>query len=394
MLQRVRGLDAGELQELWTNLVDNLLQELFLEVVGGAKVPCHYSFVACGSGARQEMCPYSDIDFVLLIENDSNAGVFRSWCEQVRDKINLFRENEVDSIPKSASMRKGLRFCAGGLNPLGGLEVPELIRSPQSMATLLEDSKLDSHASQGLQETRLMFGSGGTSEPLGNGGSRTIDQSMVLYHLFTKERDHALSRVSWQFSGTPMATLNRRKGLGFVKEALGKAIPLANDVQWDIKQQFYRLPQFIVKGLATYYGVPFASTRKQIETLEGMGHLSAKYAKQLVDVMNAVGKIRVLAHLETGTESDKVYTKPPAPDEKRYPDQKQLTDDEVKSLRAVITVLKELQQVASTWHAEKTKFVINQKRLNPFRDNRDPLRGRVRFICTLPTLYAAKTCPK
>src|SRR5262249_19714111 len=94
--------------------------------------------------ARNEMCPYSDLEFAFLIEKktDENLQYFRTLAQLIELKITnmgetkfpifgrLFGEKNAKSSPTSG----GFSLDTGGNTPLGKPGYYELIDTPKGLA--------------------------------------------------------------------------------------------------------------------------------------------------------------------------------------------------------------------------------------------------------------------
>ena len=86
--------------------------------------------------------------------------------------------------------------------------------------------------------------------------------------------------------------------------------PSSTDEYFHVKEQFYRPPQFIAKGLAWYYGIDAVSTHDQVTQLVATNHMSHGVAHSFKAVMSVMAKYRFRLHLDREGEKDFVFTKP------------------------------------------------------------------------------------
>jgi hypothetical protein len=352
-----------QLQRAWTDRVGMIVQELFDEALRGA-APCRYAFCMAGSGARHEASPYSDLDCFILVEDESPASVtyFRDTCERMRDVLGAVEGNV------------GLRFC-NIMSPFGSPgnpRAPELIRTPHNMAELVEwaPDRIEGHISGGLQEHRFLFGTQG------------------LYDDFKTDLNVVLAETCYSFSSRPIITRRKKMGLKVIKELVNDrrfTPPARTDEFFHVKEQFYRPPQFIAKGLAWYYGIDAVSTSDQLTQLVAGNHMTQAVANNFRAVMNAMAKLRFKLHLDREGEKDFVYTNQGARDAELVPleakgaggrteEEKErynrlkggthLTRAEVKELTDVISNLNYIMKLARAFVREKEKLL--GKRNNPF----------------------------
>src|SRR5690606_8840975 len=64
-----RNSESQKLLTSWTTFVDTLLADMYGEQT--VAKPCRFAFCVCGSLARTEACPWSDIDAFILTEHQS-----------------------------------------------------------------------------------------------------------------------------------------------------------------------------------------------------------------------------------------------------------------------------------------------------------------------------------
>lgn len=366
--------DGEALLERWTGNVDRLLERLHQAYLASQAhpPPCDYAFVVCGSGSRKEACPYSDLDCVMLVATDGHAELayFREMAQYIDEELQRMQEEDFKD-PATGQPVRGLRFCGGGLNPLGrrgalkprpggirfaGVALPsdmvELIRTPQAMAEIQESAE-EKHVSEGLLETRFVFGSPGKAGP-------------DLHTAYRQELEAVLGQRSPKFSWRPLLMKRKRMALKFMGEVVSKFQPPKPDAHfWNIKEQFYRAPQFVVKSLAYWYGITDVATFDQLAALESSSprRISAVNAGMIRRLFNTVGKTRALAHLEAGTESDIVWTFGNH-QHRANAVEKLLTQQETQDLRYLIRDLETLQTLTRQFLAEKQKAVGTRR--NPF----------------------------
>jgi hypothetical protein len=341
-------VSGAQLQVGWTDRADIIVTNLLNNAIQGmgAPPPCTYAFCLAGSGARHEACPYSDLDCFFLVESvdPANTAYFRTVSTTVKQSL----EN-MDEIA-------GLRFCFGGLNPLGQPgaheQRPELILTPVAMAALLEDPQVDSHVRGSIDECRLLVGGGGNSAQ--------------LYQDYKAETNMIMGSTPMTFSSRPLLTNRRNEGLNAIREALkpDHAPPSSQATVYDIKKKFYRLPQMVVKGLALYYNIAEINSISAVQGLRVAGKLSSPMAQRIAGVLDIAGKIRNKAHLHAGYEVDEVFSVAQGAQPNLV-----LNAQDLKDLRLCIIELHQIRNRAQDFLDAKTKIVIIGKRGNPFAEN-------------------------
>lgn len=272
------------LQQAWTQRVDTIAEDLFGDCLVG-EIPCGYAFCLAGSGARHEASPYSDLDCFILVDDPSPAKIdfFVRTCEGMRSAMTV-----------AEGGNSGLRFC-NIMSPFGSPgdpKAPPLIRTPHDMAALVEmsEDRVHSHISGGLQEHRFLFG------------------NRQLYDDFKIDLNVIVAKTCRSFSSRPFITRRKKMGLKVIKETVESyKAPKATDTDFHVKEQFYRPPQFLAKGLAWYYGIDEVGTAAQLRALVQSNNMSQTTANNFMTVMDAMAQLRFKLHLDAEGEKDFVY---------------------------------------------------------------------------------------
>jgi len=342
-----------QLEAAWTQRVVTIVENLYDDYFQGNE-PCAYTFCLTGSGARKEACPYSDIDCFIVVETGASAGDITALATASKH----VRERLVDMNWHGAGPEqdKGFVFCIGGLNPEGwnsvGTPPQRLIDKPHELAGVLEanldtTSQAMAHVVSGLQEADFGFG----------------DQQ--LFTDFQREIDLIVGKTCLKMASRPLLTLKKRQGMETVRDAVTNPefdIPDPNGNRFNIKKGFYRLPQFLSKGLAWYYGIASVRTLDQISALQTGNRLSDSNARHFINAINKAGKVRVKSHLHAQKESDWVRSAAnadPNPDNEYV-----LTANELADLKDAIKSLTKLKDLGTDFIGQKEKFI--GKRRNPF----------------------------
>ena len=355
------GVTGAQLQRGWTQRVEAIVQQMFLDAFAGNE-PCRYAFCIAGSGARHEASPFSDLDCFLLLEDDSPANVtfFRNASKQVSDLL------------LALDYGTGLRFC-NLMSPLGcpgDQTAPELMRTPHGMADVVEwpDTRANAHVKGGLQENRFLFG------------------TQQLHADFVTDLNNVVNKTCFTFSSRVTITRGKQMGLDTIKKLLQDreyAPPQKTDQWFHVKNQFYRPPQFIAKGLAWFYGVPDVNTVQQLDALVLGNHMSRSVANNFKPILDVMARLRFKLHLDREGEKDFVYVATATRDAEiaringlvttskeerdlrtRLQQGTLLTAQERADLVAVIPNLHYIMRLAAEFVKEKEKVL--GKRNNPF----------------------------
>jgi len=338
------GASGKQLQVAWNTRLDTIVSALFkssLEMIVKDSSEKGWCFCVSGSGARQEACPYSDLDCFILVENDgpSQVDVFRRAAKQMSDI--LF------AIDEDGTLDLGIRFCHGGLNPLGynTESQPELIGSPGQIASLIEHSAVNEHIRTGLGESRGLCG----------------DEK--LHDAYRLEVESVRGKSLWAPLGRPLLAGHKKQAMKLLEKAASawKGGLDKNTKEVDIKLDVYRIPQYALGGLAMYYGVNEQNSFKIVEALQTRAKLSHRAVVAFKEVLEVSAKMRISAHLVQGGEVDALVNKP-------QKNATELNDEEWKTLLNCRYQLEFIARVSRQF-CENKRSALKMNRSNPFVDS-------------------------
>ena len=330
-----------ELQTAWSTRLDRLVQSLFhdaLVVVTKDPPQTGWCFCVSGSGARQEACPYSDLDCFILVDDASpnTADIYRRAAKTMSDF--LF------ALDEDGTLDLGLRFCHGGLNPLGynTQSQPELIGMPSRIASFIEEKGVNEHIVTGLAESRAVCG----------------DDS--LHDIYRKEVEEVRGKSLSAPWSRPTLPGNKKAGLKLIeKAAKGWKGGLTKDTkQVDIKMDVYRVPQYALGGLAMWYDIKEQNSFRIVEELNKKDKLSTRAVCAFNTVLEVVAKLRISAHLVQGGELDTLV-----PTQQK--NATELNETEWKELLGCRFHLDFIARLALQFIENKTS-ILKKNRTNPF----------------------------
>ena len=126
-VSKLQQTSFAAFQQLFKLLLDDALA-----IVG--PTPCHYDIRAMGSCARQELCPYSDLELLILIEDEAQVPYFRKLVQMLEFQILSLGETATPTLVFTAIHQT---------NPSGfhidespAIEGSHFLHSPQKMAQL------------------------------------------------------------------------------------------------------------------------------------------------------------------------------------------------------------------------------------------------------------------
>jgi hypothetical protein len=347
----------AEVQGGWTDRAAAILRTMYFDFfnANGGGPPCEYAFCWAGSGARREACPYSDVDgFIVLAEGAGarETAIFLEASTEVGERL--------EQILEAQGAEKGFAFCRGGLNPLGvskkrgKLSTGPLTGTALELGLILERNLRDpeeyiQHLVTGLCDAGLAFG----SRRVARGLRDQVDSILGRDCDYLKSAGHSL-------------TDKRRMALQKIKAFLAPemAPPEPGATRFNVKENFYRVPQFLAQSLCWWYGLEGITTDQQIGALARKGIISRENQDRLKISMETPLKVRVKAHLHAKDEWDWVTT--PNHVDKGQGDKRDLplSPQEAQELRIAAGTVRSLRGLAQQFYDNMTR--AHGERVNPF----------------------------
>ena len=256
-------------------LITEMVKEC-MELMGEGGPPCDYAILASGSLAREEMTPYSDLEFMIAIEdlkeNDpikkqSKEEKCRFYFRQLSTllELKIINLGETDILKGQhffPKMKLDFDLVVSMENPISkgfSLDVHknpndpthELIDTPAHLARYQSQDpryfvhKKDDHLSSSLLTVTLVTGQ--------NGSELYAAYQKAIKDIYRKEKT------------------NLTRALQFLKEDSERFKPkleLEHEGAFlSVKEDLYRLPNAILDGLALYYQLESSSTWRRIDEL-------------------------------------------------------------------------------------------------------------------------------
>ncbi|MCE5317113.1 MAG: tetratricopeptide repeat protein [Parachlamydia sp.] len=263
------------------------------------KPPCDYTVISLGSLARKEMSPFSDLEFALLIDKSSPDILyyFRKMVQWLEIQVINLGETEIKILDRGheSLVLRGFSFDDGGNTPLGKQGFVELIKTPEELAQF---------QSERFYEEDLIL-----SNTLCN--ADILMGSETLYARYIKSVKAILSTKSAQTS----LSFSQARALNLLQGHLVEFEPRLDKKKEgitviNINRELYRLPNFLVAGLANYLGISEQNSWKRLEALVKANVLCPEGAKHLAETMAAIMRLRIRCHLYYGEarEDVRVFT--------------------------------------------------------------------------------------
>lgn len=344
MKQTLRDITCSR-QELTVSLI----QDCFSQI---GHPPCRYAFISLGSMSRQEMSPFSDLEFAILIDSDleANRRYFRRVAHLLELKVINLGETFFPILKKGleSPMPSGFCFDSGGNTPLGKEGQFELIGSPSKLAQYVSTNRFmeDQIVSNAMSNVALIQG----DEELVKNYEGLVNSILDLPFNQLKVREH---RALLLMKGD---VLEFAPQLDQNKEDLRV---------FDIKKELYRLPNSILHGLSLFYGLKAKNSWDRLEELFHLGLLSQEGVQCFTWIMNVISQFRVKAHLHYCAENEKIFYEPESKQEERSwlsNNYYILTKKEKKLITKIFQVLLPIHEVAKD-------FIASQGKTNAFWKN-------------------------
>lgn len=272
--------------------VGTMIEEMY-PILG--KPPCEFAILGLGSLARKEMSPYSDLEFALIIKDDSpeNQIYFRKmvrWLEMKvihlgETKINILSGGTENPIPV------GFSFDSGGNTPFGKEGQVVLMQTPEKLAQLQSEKSYqeDMILSNVLKGASLLVG------------------TETFFNNYVK----AMNAIVKHDSSTQPYTIEEWRSLDLLSGHLRQFHSRIDESKkenpyYNVKEELYRLPNFLIAVLGDYFGINKQNTWDKLDALEnkvlckeGVAHLKEAIARAL--------RLRIRCHLHYEREGDEVY---------------------------------------------------------------------------------------
>ena len=287
--------------------IENLSQDVVNQLKSwGHHPPCEYALLGLGSLAREEMTPYSDFEFAILIDSEKFKDYFRLFSQLLHLRFINLGETIIPSLDIQALdwfyddlMPRGLSFDGSMPTackfPLGKQKARkgdyELIHTPDQMAKLQKIQASD------YDERLWILKRYHLPTILSNVGFITgSEQGLKLTHEYQKQVFSIL-----QAKGKKRALDLMEQDLVQFKPRLEEA---ENGKHYNVKKDLYRLPNTMFDGLANYFCLKSQSSWERIEELENLKVFSPKGAKNLKIFAMEAQELRLCTYFKHNKQKD------------------------------------------------------------------------------------------
>ena len=278
--------------------------------------PCDCDLRAMGSAGRKEICPYSDLEWMILIRNNQNEDKINHDKEIYNQHISFFKtlasfiELQVVSLGETAATDLPV-FTSLGTKNISGFHIDtggnpaqdDLIGCPEKMASLQKPINQDQdYDPRSTSHTML----------------KTISLYQTTPNLFNQYQnrvDEILDKElpeEEKMSGLSALTVRERKALKLIEKRLAdykKAwnIHFEEHHIINIKEQYIEVLQHLISDLALFYGIKKTNTLDIIESLQVKQVFTKESSALLKEAISFIYMLRVRLHLEYKEQKEEAY---------------------------------------------------------------------------------------
>ncbi|MEO1219457.1 MAG: ankyrin repeat domain-containing protein [Bacteroidota bacterium] len=279
--------------------------------------PCKYTVMGLGSMALQQMTPYSDLEFAILMEECTNEVAARAYFKCLTHLVNFRAINLGETnIPRDKYgvgldhlVKTGINLDLGGKTPLGRQDKPyTLIQTVAGMLHYLRNAgnsveHIDKHLPYILESTCHVHGDEQLYEAY-EAQKITFLADPVIYKARAMKR-MLEGVVEWDYSH-PDVVGPSKKQLGNIEEFQLQFDMGDQGKLYDVKKEIYRLPDRLLYGLAFYYGIVPGSGWDAVEQLFELGVIRSGTVQHLGYIMSFANMLRLQTYLHYGQQHDRV----------------------------------------------------------------------------------------
>ncbi|MBA8667685.1 tetratricopeptide repeat protein [Holosporaceae bacterium 'Namur'] len=292
--------EAKDILKLITQDIKNVFNELITECIKLiGKPPCEYSIIGLGSMSREEMVPFSDIEFGIIIEKSTQQvqDYFSNLSKLIEIKMISLGESNFPILKRRTQslFRNGFCLDTGGNTPIGPKQ-EELIGTYEKMS-------LHQSAKKFLED--LILSNTLKTVCLINGSDILLKKykQVIKKHLDVKDKSSNLRIVN---KNLPMR-VNQAIYLmsGDVKQYT-PTLEDQNKTSFHVKEELYRLPSNLIANLSLYYGIEAENSWDRLNLLLEKKLITKEAHANLKKLLEFATKMRIKAHLYYNHEKEDI----------------------------------------------------------------------------------------
>ncbi len=298
--------------------------------------PCKYTVMGLGSMALQQMTPYSDLEFSILMEDNKSQEVLEAHRAYFRELSHLVHFRVINlgetvlpqdqykaqhnlQISLDHLGKRGINFDLGGKTPLGRKDKPYL-KKPykliQPVAGMMGYLKNEGHKMEHmdkllpfiLERTCYVHGDQGLYAAYEQASKQFLqegqtEQGVPVYQARALQKLlEGVVELDYSHAGAGRAKSVQQGDLAdfapklFDYEAAGRL--------YDVKQEIYRLPDRLLYRLAMYYGLLPESGWDAVAQLRTKEIISEVAARHLGYAVSFATMLRLETYLHHGQQKE------------------------------------------------------------------------------------------
>lgn len=305
--------------------------------------PVKWACIGMGSMSRDEMCPYSDIEFAFLLEKETSGAMeyFRTLSRILEFKVISLGETKFPIFGDESPTPDGFCMDSGGNTPLGVKGVYELIGTPAQLAKFQNVQWIDSNIilPNAMSNVCLIAG------------------TEKLLSKYTVEKNKVQSQTSKEKRYDEILAM--RLIAGHLQEfAPDLSKEKEKEPAFGVKKELYRPFQEILSCLAIFYHLQEKSTFGRIDELVTKNIFSQKGAENLKRVIAKVMQLRVQVHLFY--KDEKEFLCHPEVGKTEEPQLLYMNEGHIAFLQEIYQVLLPFHRSASDFYQTRDASSFNQ----------------------------------
>ncbi|HJK86940.1 MAG TPA: tetratricopeptide repeat protein [Candidatus Megaira endosymbiont of Nemacystus decipiens] len=323
LFTEITGDMRGLLKSLYEEADKELQQKLGLET------PCEYTIVGLGSMALNQITPYSDLEFAIIIEKFTPEIVqyFRNLSHLVHFKCINIGETIIPTskygIDMSSLGKQGVNFDLGGKTPLGrinGDKVYDLIGTVEHLMNYVKSTSSTDKSLPFILENICLV----------KGSKSLVNEYKNAMQVFLKEtysgcekkyqnkglKNHQVKALKVLTEEIKEFDYKDPSKIATYKSDLAKLTPIFKTDDegslLDIKQEIYRLPDRMIYDLGMYFGIIGNSAWDTVNQLLKNEIISEIGSQNLKNAISFATSLRLKSYDQSASQTGMISTYIPA----------------------------------------------------------------------------------